>query len=307
MSALKLRRVDAAAHAHAQAIQRWRRAGRDAGLERMPQRRGYLRFRAQGERGGWQGLIMAHDWLHHSIPALQPLLATECPLSSIVALFRAVPRPLLPDVDELDYEDLSDIECVASTLLPTFPLPWIATPRGRLWLLQLPTPGTACGLLETDSWLSDLPLRLTFVMGISHLSLASRMRLAQGDVLRITRLTRQCFSAQQCLGTFTLTQEGLLMQPTLADACPEDTPGPGARTDLGALPVHLEFVLATHETDLAMLAQISDGQLIPLPADVARHIEVRANGKPVALGELVQLDGQLGVELLSVYRGRGDE
>ncbi|WLG97496.1 FliM/FliN family flagellar motor switch protein [Pseudomonas sp. FP198] len=307
MSALKLRRVDASAHAHAQAIQRWRRTGRHAGLEHMPQRRGYLQFRAQGEGGGWQGLIMAHDWLHHSIPTLQPLLTAECPLSSIVALFRAVPRPLLPDMNELGYEELSDIECVAPTRLPTYPLPWIATPRGRLWLLQLPTPGTACGPVETDSWLSDLPLRLTFVLGISHLSLVSRLRLAQGDVLRINRLTRQCFSIQQCLGTFTLTQEGLRMQPTLADACPEETSGPGAQVDLGALPVRLEFVLATHETNLAMLAQISDGQLIPLSGDVARNIEVRANGKPVARGELVQLDGQLGVELLDVYRDRGDE
>jgi type III secretion protein Q len=41
--------------------------------------------------------------------------------------------------------------------------------------------------------------------------------------------------------------------------------------------------------------------------DAARHIEVRANGKRVARGELVQLDEQLGVELIEVYRGTSSE
>ena len=72
-------------------------------------------------------------------------------------------------------------------------------------------------------------------------------------------------------------------------------------------PVRLEFLLPSHETDLATLSRIIDGQLIPLTEDAARHIEVRANGKPVARGELVQLDGQLAVELLQVYRASADE
>jgi type III secretion protein Q len=71
--------------------------------------------------------------------------------------------------------------------------------------------------------------------------------------------------------------------------------------------VRLEFILATHDIDLATLSQIVDGQLIPLGDDAARHIEVRANGKRVARGELVQLDEQLGVELIEVYRGTSSE
>jgi len=95
------------------------------------------------------------------------------------------------------------------------------------------------------------------------------------------------------------------MQPS--DACPEDTQQTKATVDLGTLPVRLEFVLAVHEIDLAALAQVIDGQLIPLAEDAAQQIEVRANGKRVARGELVQLDGQLGVELLNVYRNSDDE
>ncbi|PBJ26078.1 type III secretion system protein SpaO [Pseudomonas ogarae] len=307
MSALQLRRVDPLAHAQAQAIQRWRRAGRDAGLGRVPERSGYLRFCAQGDGGDWQGLIAAHDWLHCALPQLRSLLTSETSWTNVLGLFRAAPRPLLLEVDELHYRALSDIEGVAAARLPTHDLPWLDTPRGRVWLLQLPPVSVAGERWGVGSWLDALPLRLELLLGFSHLSLASRLRLDEGDVLRIVQRTQWCCLADRCLGTFTFTQERLHMQPTVSDASPEQPPEPDAAIDLGALPVRLEFLLATHPTDLATLSRIIEGQLIPLAEDAARHIEVRANGKPVAQGELVQLDGQLGVELLKVYRAGADE
>ena len=307
MSALQLRRVDPLAHAQAQAIQRWRRAGRDAGLGRVPERSGYLRFCAQGDGGDWQGLIPAHDWLHCALPQLRSLLTSETSWTNVLGLFRAAPRPLLLEVDELHYRALSDIEGVAAARLPTHDLPWLDTPRGRVWLLQLPPVSVAGERWGVGSWLDALPLRLELLLGFSHLSLASRLRLDEGDVLRIVQRTQWCCLADRCLGTFTFTQEGLHMQPTVSDASPEQPPEPDAAIDLGALPVRLEFLLATHPTDLATLSRIIEGQLIPLAEDAARHIEVRANGKPVARGELVQLDGQLGVEVFKVYRASLDE
>ena len=306
MSALPLRRVEPLAHAQGQAIQRWRRAGRDTGLGQVPGHDGYLRFCAQGDGGHWQGLVAAHDWLYCALPQLQSWLKVETSLMNIVELFRVLPRPLLLEVDELQYRALSDIECVAPARLPTCELPWLETPRGRLWLLQLPPTAVASEGLGVDSWLDDLPLRLELMLGISHLSGASRMRLEEGDVVRIVQRSQRCCLADYSLGTFTFTQEGLHMQPSVTDAN-ADNPSETATIDLGALPVRLEFLLPSHETDLATLSRIIDGQLIPLTEDAARHIEVRANGKPVARGELVQLDGQLAVELLQVYRASADE
>ncbi|WP_433739474.1 FliM/FliN family flagellar motor switch protein [Pseudomonas putida] len=298
MSALKLRRVDAQAHACAQAVQRWRRAGVGAGSASLQGPRDYLHFHAQGDGGGWQGLIVARDWLHHSLPQLQSLLKIECPLASIVELFRAVPRPLRLEVQELHYRGVGDVELVEPAQLPTDDLPWLDTAQGRVWLTRLPAHRTAHAATVDDSWLGDLPLRLELVLGISHLGRGRRIRLNEGDVLRITQRTQQCWLARRCLGVFTITEEGLHMQSTVADADGQDTSVP----DLSSVPVRLEFVLATHEISLATLSQIIDGQLIPLAQEAAHRIEIRANGKPVARGELVQLDDQLGVELLEVYR-----
>ncbi|MCL6702973.1 FliM/FliN family flagellar motor switch protein [Pseudomonas sp. T1.Ur] len=307
MSALQLRRIEPLAHAQAQAIQRWRRAGHEAGLGPVPRECGYLRFCAQGNGGDWQGLIAAHDWLNRALPSLQSLLKVETPLMNILELFRAVPRPLSLEIDELQYQALGDITCVAPGRLPIRELPWLETPRGRVWFPQLaPTPAVS-ERVGVGTWLDALPLGLELILGITHLSLPDYRRLGEGDVLRIVQRTQWCCLADHYLGSFTFTQEGLEMQSTVADANPDNPPDADAAIDLGALSVRLEFLLASHQTDLATLSRIIDGQLIPLAEDAARHIEVRANGKPLARGELVQLDGQLGVELLKVYRASVDE
>lgn len=298
MRALTLRRVDASAHARTQAVQRWRLAGHGAGVGRPDRQSGYIRFCARGNEGDWQGLIMARDWLDHALPQLPSLLTVECPVTSIVELFRAVPRPL-PMVDELSYQALVDLELIDPAELPTHDVPWFDTAHGRVWLTQLPPTQASNSSLGPESWLADLPLRLELMLGFSHLR---QVRLGQGDVLRINHRTDQCLLANQCIGIFTFTEEGLHMQSTVADSNQQAGEQAEADVDLGALPVRLEFLLATHEIDLGTLSQIIDGQLIPLAADTARHIEVRANGKRVARGELVQLDEQLGVELLEVYR-----
>ncbi|MGO4312015.1 FliM/FliN family flagellar motor switch protein [Pseudomonas sp. KB_15] len=298
MSALKLRRINARAHAAAQAIRRWRNADVDAGSGHPPGQSGYLCFRASGEGGEWRGLIDARDWLHRSLPGLRSLLSVECSLMNIAELFRAVPQPLLLEVDDLHYRQISDVDGVLPGQLPPQELPWLDTLRGRLWLTRLPPARTASRPLDADSWLSDLPLRLELMLGSSHLR--HGIRLKAGDVLRIIQRSQRCYLGHQCLGAFTFTEQGIHMLSTATDA--QSTADPDPDFDLGALPVRLEFLLAAREIDLATLSRIIAGQLIPLADDAARHIEVRANGKRVARGELVQLQEQLAVELLEVYR-----
>jgi type III secretion protein Q len=300
MNALALRRVDALAHTRLQTVQRWQRGGHCAGTGRPDGACGMLSFLARGERGDWRGLIVARDWLHHSLPQLESLLAVECPATSIAVLFRAVPRALLLSVDELQYRELDDIQLLDSAQGMTQELPWLDTVRGRVWLTQLPPQRPSNAGMESFTWLEDLPLQLDLLLGVSHRS-PTPLRLGPGDVLQINQLTHQCVLANRAIGVFRFTEEGLHMELIVDESISQEQAG------LDHLPVRLEFVVATHDVELGTLRHLVGGQLIPLAADAAQQIEVRANGKRVARGELVQLDGQPGVELLEVYRNRCDE
>lgn len=291
MSSLQLRRVEAVTHARVKAVQGWRQAGQGAGLGRLAPQTTYLGFCA----GDWRGLVSPHEWLQHTLPQLHAWMPGEGSATSIAHLFQSVPQPLLPQVQALRYQALTEIELVTGQALPGDDLPWLDTPRGRVWVTQLPTRRPVSEQPPSTRVLQDLPLHLQWLLGISYLTHGSLARLGQGDVLRMEHRIDRCLLANRCIGVFTFTEEGLHMQATVADQAI------AAPDELTTLPVRLEFLLASQATDLGTLARILDGQLIALPSDAARHIEIRANGKSVARGELVQLDDGLGIEVLQVY------
>lgn len=75
-------------------------------------------------------------------------------------------------------------------------------------------------------------------------------------------------------------------------------------TDRNAqLPVTLEVELARVEITLADLSRLEPGMALPLGVDRRGLVTIRAGERPVARGELVDLDGAVGVRILSLEVG----
>ena len=66
--------------------------------------------------------------------------------------------------------------------------------------------------------------------------------------------------------------------------------------------MHLEILLQEQLITRKRLALFAPGKVLPLAPEVIHCVEVRVNGQLLALGELVQLEDRLGVELLEVYQ-----
>ena len=66
------------------------------------------------------------------------------------------------------------------------------------------------------------------------------------------------------------------------------------------LPIALEVELARVEIPLAELARLEPGAAIPLPVDRRGLVTLRSGERAVARGELVELDGAIGVRILSL-------
>lgn len=66
--------------------------------------------------------------------------------------------------------------------------------------------------------------------------------------------------------------------------------------------MHLEILLQEQLISRKRLAAFAVGKVLPLTPAVIRCVEVRVNGQLMAVGELVQLEDRLGVELHEVYQ-----
>lgn len=66
------------------------------------------------------------------------------------------------------------------------------------------------------------------------------------------------------------------------------------------LPVTLEIELARIDVPLGELARLEPGAVLPLPIDRRGLVTLRAGERAVARGELVEIEGAIGVRILSV-------
>jgi type III secretion protein Q len=86
-----------------------------------------------------------------------------------------------------------------------------------------------------------------------------------------------------------------------------ETPDDGsAQIDVDAIPVMLSFDLGEISLPLAALRELSAGQTFDLGRPLAGAVRVRANGALVGEGELVEVDGRLGVALTRLGPGIGN-
>ena len=74
---------------------------------------------------------------------------------------------------------------------------------------------------------------------------------------------------------------------------------------LADLPVRLSFDLGELSLTLAQLQALQPGQALALGRPLDGAVRVRANGVLIGEGELVQIDGQLGVSLSRLWADGG--
>ena len=82
------------------------------------------------------------------------------------------------------------------------------------------------------------------------------------------------------------------------DIRPGGDPVSASALDTDSLPVKLVFLAGEMEVALRDLSRIAPGYVFDLERPVDRHVEVRANGRRIGIGELVEIDRRVGVRML---------
>jgi len=69
--------------------------------------------------------------------------------------------------------------------------------------------------------------------------------------------------------------------------------------DFADLPVHLHAIIGEKELTLAEASLLSTGAIVPLESAKSDPVRIALNGKILGLGELVEIEGQLGIRIVN--------
>jgi type III secretion protein Q len=327
MSALNLRKVDAAAVALQHAAAGWRNRGaaihfHSAGTAALQADARYIAFHAGdagNPQGGWNGLIRCEEWLANVAPALAALATTDGGVEHARQLFAVTPQPLTTD---FPYHTITVTGIVPGTDLQHMPLAALSAPEATVWLQALPLlphslqPEQDAAAAAANAPIYGIGANLQFLLGYSRLSSGTLSRVGPGDVLLVTDHALRMRCSGLVLGWYSITDEGIIVDELLEEtyeqiaeaavhADPEESGDNAAQGGIERIPVMLEFVLQQNKITIGELGQLHAGQVIDLAPDAEKSVLVLANGAVLGRGELIQLEDRLGVEMIDIY-GSGD-
>lgn len=179
-----------------------------------------------------------------------------------------------------------------------FPQESESVPRAAGHLCRLPV--RSSGFLSSQ--VQDAPLEVAFESGYVFVKLAEADALACGDVL----IPEHWFShdgglmMRLSLGT----GKPLVARCTLADGTAvldeplyEEQEPVMDSTEQKEIDIRLSFELDRRLITVGELSALAPGYVFSLAADGKAPVTIRANGKAIARGRLVDMDGVLGVQL----------
>jgi flagellar motor switch/type III secretory pathway protein FliN len=275
---------------------RWRRAGHLPQWHSTIAGRTYLRFAVDGQDSA-HCLIDAQAWAQARMPSLAFIGWDSVTADMADRLVADIAHPLrLSMPDGVPAPAVRGVGLFRPTIAERLPV--MASLEGDV-LVQgaWQWSGTANGRLLP--WHGSISVQFRF--GHTRLKRRVLSRLGAGDVLLLH--TRQCLATTgpQALFTFSLGQEGLIVDEFINRALEPDyldaDSGANDGVDLDRVPLRVDVMLAQRSHTLEELAGLASGSIIALEPAAWTSVQLRIDGQLLATGELVQAGDGLAVQI----------
>jgi type III secretion protein Q len=191
--------------------------------------------------------------------------------------------------------------------------------EGELWVDELGLGFLAAAVRLVDiekrsmSTFDDLPVRLSLDVGWTDLSFATFRQLEKRDLILLDECwiapeSRIFLRAGRQVGLPTEIEEsrivitgelGEIMYDDADDDQDDDNESENEKT-LDGIQMRVSFDLGQRSMTLGELRQLSPGYVFELGRPVRSAVNIRANGKLIGEGELVDVDGQMAVSILNL-------
>ncbi|QRX82140.1 FliM/FliN family flagellar motor switch protein [Glaciimonas sp. PAMC28666] len=251
---------------------------------------------AYAKESNWCGFVDLADWLNHAAPQLAKV--GRCELNGpeqVLRLFNATDQPLHFEPPELSYFRIqaSVIQSHEKTRCHVS----IKTPQARVWFETLPLGSSLRGRTLLPP-LPGIPLRLELLLGSSYVSRWLLRGVACGDVLLIGDIRFELLSGGVVLAHFSINDLGEIALEVVKQQEKKESLIQSQALD--EIPLRIDFILQRNTLTVAQLTGLYRGQFLSLDPMSEKKIEISTNGVTLAKGELVELNGQLGVEVTEI-------
>ncbi len=171
-------------------------------------------------------------------------------------------------------------------------------------------PGQAKDMLDVDS----CPQPMTLCVGETHLPLTAVENLQPGQVILVQQRYAQgeqevCLRSEFANSPWLACQarvndsslhiltavKTMTMPDTLSTSIQSSDTESDHLAHLAHLPVRVSFDLGETVLSLAQVKSLQPGETLELDRAVQEYVTIRANGMPIGTGQLVEIDGRLGV------------
>ncbi|MEY4939218.1 MAG: hypothetical protein RIQ93_953 [Verrucomicrobiota bacterium] len=153
---------------------------------------------------------------------------------------------------------------------------------------------------------ADIPFAVDVAVARMILSVTALRDLAPGDVL-LPNLSAAEWASGRCelwsgnrrLGAAVREKQTVKLHAMKQTTPTPPPPGTAAALSVDDLPVQIAFDVGQIEVTVGHLRTLGDGYTFELPAAPERTVTIRANGREIGHGELVDLGDKMGVRIAS--------
>ena len=173
------------------------------------------------------------------------------------------------------------------------------TPLADLLQARAPAPTRAA---------DGIPFPISVAVAHLNLHVAALSAIGAGDVLLLplasldlSQAPLELWTSGRCLGRARRQNQNvrlLTMTPSSETKSPAVAAAP-ASLRVDDLPVHVTFDIGQIELSVGQLRTLADGYTFELPATAERAVTIRAHGREIGQGELVEIGTKLGVRVVS--------
>lgn len=306
-NAFRLRTISRAEADLEQCVAALKQVGIPAQLHRLSVPSGYVAFEVTCSGVVYEGWTDAVTLLRRMYPEVSELAWRSVDAASLLEsmveerVFDALPalqggwdkvRPVAILSDPVEQRLLVGIDGAAQAWFVNFPQP------------RLPAP-------ELDDPYGELPVTVSYRIGWSTMPFALWSGIASGDALLIQHPDWVATVGNKPLCPFRYEGEQIMLEQEFENDAMDGHDSPHLSQDSDAspyddsfnihdIPVQIEFVLHDTTMRFADLSQLYPGSVLTMNDDVAEKVRIRANGRLLATGQLIQVGEQLAVQVKSV-------